>query len=213
MSLLIGLGYKARQGKNEAAQVMVKAGAEHGLLVKTYGFSDALKLEVTQEISRLGSAPVFFGEWDSVLPDWVVMESDPDMTDPLCTHGKYRTLLQWWGSEYRRAQDPDYWIKRVAERIAHDQPDVALLTDFRFINEGRYIKDSGGYCVKVSRTDYVSHVPQHHSETMLDTVPFGYWDFKLTASNIDDLRSQAATVFTNIVALRNLIHNNKHAQA
>src|SRR6185437_11665955 len=46
-----------------------------------------------------------------------------------------RPLLQLFGTEFRRAEDKDYWLGRLRERIANERPHVALITDMRFPNE------------------------------------------------------------------------------
>lgn len=55
----------------------------------------------------------------------------------------FRPLLQWWGTEYRRAQDPDYWVRQTkrymdgqkAGDIASGDRSSWVCTDGRFINE------------------------------------------------------------------------------
>lgn len=43
--IIIGIGYKARQGKDTIAREMVKHAGKLGLYAKQYGFADALKVE------------------------------------------------------------------------------------------------------------------------------------------------------------------------
>lgn len=65
------------------------------------------------------------------------------------TSRRMRMLLQWWGTEYRRAQDPDYWLKRVGERLAAGGDFV--VTDVRFPNEVELIRRHGGEVWMVQR--------------------------------------------------------------
>lgn len=50
---------------------------------------------------------------------------------------RFRPLLQWWGTEFRRAQDPHHWVKRTAQAISvhQRQGHPVLCTDGRFTNE------------------------------------------------------------------------------
>lgn len=196
--LIIGFGHRARQGKNSAALALANA-VPAGSRVRTYAYADALRAEVNREVSRNGGLAElvkrgwFIGDSPKVrtcfrqgLPPWVKAED-----------GKPRTLLQWWGTDYRRAQDVDYWVRQLMERIALDQPDVALITDVRFANEVDAIHNAGGYAVKVQRTtppDIV--VPPHPSEDELE----GYtgWDYEIKAADIAELRAQGAHIYRRI---------------
>lgn len=63
-----------------------------------------------------------------------------------------RALLQWWGTELRRNQDEDYWIDHLARRIDQRLPRVdvpVFVTDVRFVNEARWVRQQGGIVVKV----------------------------------------------------------------
>ena len=53
-----------------------------------------------------------------------------------------RSLLQWWGTEYRRAQDTNYWVNYGMEQLETlkfgytDVPSLLVVfTDVRFANE------------------------------------------------------------------------------
>lgn len=70
-----------------------------------------------------------------------------------------RQIMRWWGTEYRRAQDPQYWIKAMRERLdwAHGIPLPAtalVITDVRFANEADLVRELGGQIWRVHRPDH-----------------------------------------------------------
>lgn len=236
MSLIIGFGHKARNGKDEAIQAILKD-ITGGMDARAYGFGDALKLEVNEAARIVGGmrdlfyvlrserTPLpssfrvngYFPETPTSavyvssklveippsiadapkLPDWVVFDENAPTDDPFSPLGKQRALLQWWGTEYRRSQDPDYWVKKLMKRIAEENPDVALIRDLRFPNEFEAIRGSAGYCVKVVRVGFQSDVPEHSSEQALDFLPDLEWDAIISAvdGNLAGLHSSALDCF------------------
>jgi len=130
------------------------------------------------------------------------------MTDPLCPYGKQRTLLQWWGTEFRRAQDPDYWVKKTMARISEENPEVALISDLRFPNEVEGIRAAGGYVVRVDRVGYVSDVPEHVSEKALDGMSEMDWDYVIKAPDggLQVLCEEAVNALNFLTAVKNHHH-------
>ena len=65
-----------------------------------------------------------------------------------------RQILQWWGTEYRRRQDEQYWITRMAGKIGvhrgNGQQRIAI-TDCRFRNELAFVHAVGGKLWRVDR--------------------------------------------------------------
>jgi hypothetical protein len=192
--LVIGFGHRARQGKNTAALAFLNSLAI-GCRVRMYAYADALRAEV-QRVTReagglyelvnrgwfIGDDARLLGNCKVELPEWVKYET-----------GKPRTLLQWWGTDYRRKQDPDYWVKRLTETLEREQPEVALITDVRFPNEADAIHAMGGKVVKVTRTTKADIVvPAHPSEDMLND--YAGWDYTLTASTVAELRKKSAAL-------------------
>ena len=185
--LVIGMGHRARQGKDTAALAMINA-APLELQIRQYGFADALKKEVWLACSRSG------GQWNLIahykeaglMPEWVVCE------DP-----KPRTLLQWWG-EWRRSQNPNYWVDRLRRTLEAHRPDVALITDVRHPNEIAFVKEYSGFNVKVTRTTRadIEVSEAHISERALSD--FNGWDFYLEAAYRQELEQKAAELFTDI---------------
>ncbi len=204
--LIIGFGNKSRQGKDTAAEAIRDHYAINNRLyanhfgaealqikVRVIKFADTLYQETNDylEIGRnLGIPPVELfkkgirevvgGEIVTTpIPEWVVPDPSPEV-NRLAPYGKHPKLLQFWGTEFRRAQDPDYWVKKTFANIPKNA-DIVMITDVRFPNEADAVKQQGGYTVNVQRLRddgqlyYSSDRPADHiSEIALD----GYnWDF------------------------------------
>jgi len=116
------------------------------------GFADALKAEVTKYLQP--ADPTFF---------WNKPYSDP-----------VRRLLQWWGTDFRRAEDPDYWVNMTERYALKQEPRIPVFTDVRFPNEADMIRRNGGLIVRVQAPPEVREKrlgmvpPSHASETEMD---------------------------------------------
>lgn len=82
----------------------------------------------------------------------------------------FRQILQLWGTEYRRRQDPDYWVKRLEEKL-HGLEKV-VIDDVRFPNEVEMIHRLGGRVIRIDRPGPAEST--HASEIELDS--FDGWD-------------------------------------
>lgn len=87
-----------------------------------------------------------------------------------------RELLQTIGTDIVRAEDPDYWVRFIADmlRFFGTLVDYVLIPDTRFYDEIEYLIKSGFDVahMRIIRDGYVSDMPEeqqnHESETALD---------------------------------------------
>lgn len=100
-------------------------------------------------------------------------------------HAKDRKLLQWLGTEWGRAQDPDLWVKivkRKIENLSHHSRSLGqklmfIVADCRFPNELTAFPDA--YKVRLNcervvrkyRCTRWTDTDNHESETALDNIP------------------------------------------
>ena len=109
---------------------------------------------------------------------------------------QYRSLMQVWGTNFRRAQNDSYWLERMDAWLgenAYSSPNtIVCITDVRFPNEVAFVKDQSrinrfdGYIVKIVRTDLPPAMDPHPSETALDD--HTEWDATITNTvDPDDL--------------------------
>jgi hypothetical protein len=175
--ILIGLGHKCRQGKNYVADFM-KAQDQR---IKIYAFADELKLYCREH-------------HDELVPQWQLANQTKQLPakkdDPI--YG-YTPILQWYGSNVARKQDPDVWVKALSRRLSEEVPEVAVIADVRFPNEAEFIKKAGGFLAEVIRLkaegeQYIDsgRDPNHISETALNN--YDGWDFIIMAKD-GDLKS------------------------
>jgi hypothetical protein len=77
-----------------------------------------------------------------------------------------RPVLQVWGAEFRRAQDPDYWVRRAEQRIekwCNLSNSPIVFNDVRFANEIQMLRDRGFLIIKVDMRihDVLAYMEAH----------------------------------------------------
>lgn len=180
--LIIGLTGRPGSGKDSCAQALVPYG------FAAVAFADALRLEVAQA-------------WQldpRMLTDRATKEvAQPVLAIEHCTDARFlhwaafhghslhaarspRWLMQRWGSEFRRAQDPAYWVRQVEQWIAQQRGHGRqrfVVTDVRMPNEADLVRRLDGYVVRVHRpelptmaADTAGHISEAHGTLLVDAV-------------------------------------------
>lgn len=106
-----------------------------------------------------------------------VLRTNVDALYEKPTSYEVRRLLQWWGTDFRRAQDPDYWVKKGIEAAEERYADVILFTDTRFPNEVDAIIDRNGLVFNIAaaprvREERIGKTPKHASEELANRLPY-----------------------------------------
>lgn len=114
-------------------------------------FATALKDELTDFLTKFRNKELSFENMNDVTEEEFqtliqYFEQLPeDFKDFNTRHTLQRKILQWWGSEVRRAKDPDYWIKALTIPTKGNY----YVTDARFTNElEEFAKFRDLYCDK-----------------------------------------------------------------
>lgn len=183
---LIGLAGPARVGKDTVADYLVE---ERGFI--KFSFSDALYAEVSKafdvpidalqrsDLKELPTQWLALHMCDNAQAINAMIEPNNGDSDYFrnCPRSP-RWVLQRWGTAYRRAQDPDYWIKKADAFIeeflkataAGDIPPSGGLvnTSVRFANEQQFIRDRGGEVWHIYRRKAeAEHLGTYESERRL----------------------------------------------
>lgn len=189
--MIIGFAGKAATGKTTAARHLAEV---LDVPVKIVPMAMVLRDEVEAFLRHVGAedhVPLLYGDqadkvrvfhvdedrairFCSQWPQFIAANRDiQDRTGQSAV--TVRRILQWWGTEYRRAQDPDYWTKAWDRKVAEFDLDqmLVLVDDVRFGNELDMIRAHGGLIVKIERPGF-DGANQHSSETSLDD--YADWD-------------------------------------
>ena len=189
--MIIGFAGKAASGKTTAARFLRD---QLGDRLEILPMARMLREEVADFLRAVGVAdrvPLVYGDQaDKVrvftidsdaararCSEWegfITLNRDIQ-TDNGATAVTVRRLLQWWGTEYRRAQNPDYWTQAWEKKLRDfDLEHIHILVDdVRFRNELEVIKKNGGLFVKIKRAGF-DGANNHSSENSLDD--FDQWD-------------------------------------
>lgn len=196
--VLIGLGHKARQGKSSVANFMEEYKPDP---IGIIALADQLK-----HYCRVHHA--------QLLEEWQLANNTTEY--PLCKEDPiygYTKILQWYGTDVVRVYNPNAWIYALEDYVENMpvKPEILIVPDIRFPNEAQWIKDNGGYLVKVTRIDedgyqFISkdRDANHPSEVALDD--FEGWDFviEVLENDFEDLKKKSIGVLNAIDHLQNL---------
>ena len=163
-------GYK-QSGKSTAAKHIVeKTGAVR------INFKDALVQEIKDNFPNLLKEIQYdlwytgctkTDDWEQEIPsiDYLFDEKPSLM----------RALMQNYGTDVRRKDNPDYWVKQWEGKYVFGTPSCTcvVVDDCRFLNEADAIQRQGGTIIRIVRTDIKSG-GHHASETEMDQIEADY---------------------------------------
>ena len=194
--MIIGFAGKAASGKTTAAKYLLEQSKANIVILP---MALVLREEVENFIRQVGGeayTPLVYGDQDDKIRVFYInedraLEHCPVWADFIAVNHEIqdqsgqsavtvRRILQWWGTEYRRAQDHDYWTKAWEKKLQeYDLTTTHILVDdVRFVNELNVIKKQGGIFIKIERPGF-NGANNHSSENSLDH----YNDWNLVIQN------------------------------
>lgn len=158
MDIRIGITGRRRRGKGALAQA-VRARFPQ---VQEHNFADALKVDGAVVLNR-------------AIAQFDIPRAQLPLTPEGLNTEAHRALLvkfwQWYGTEFCREADPDYWVRRFHEENGEHRN--VVVTDCRFPNEAAYLIREGYLMVKVTGPcrEEDGRDPNHPSEQYIDDLP------------------------------------------
>jgi hypothetical protein len=186
---LIGLTGMAGAGKDAVAGLLAMVG------YRRRAFADEVRKEVLDHLLHQDPRkPAVFwlastawrlaGLLERVKPSDV-------WTKP--TSADMRRILQLWGTEFRRTEDPEYWVKKVMTGIETCGPMV--FSDVRFPNEAEAIRNRGGEIWKVVRPS-VNGLPGETGDHISETSALGWDKLLMNSGTLCDLAMEVQAALT-----------------
>lgn len=209
--VIIGLGNRARHGKDTAAEAIMQHASK--MLYPTLKYSWALPLrEETNAFLLTKQGELFVAglpayvkaeNGDIMIPDWVkpTPNAEPVKDMPF---GKHSKLLQWWGTDYRRHNSGwNYWVNKGQAAINafgdKYKNGIVLVPDTRFENELDAVYRYGGITIQCNRLNDdgtpfrdPARDANHPSETELDNAN---WQHKIVSKHAALTAEIAITIF------------------
>jgi len=158
MPAVVGLTGYAGSGKDLVGALLAMRG------YKRIAFADAVRMEVSRLLLHGGNIPAQLSA-DSRTALSGGMDFEDVWIKP--TNPMMRKILQEWGTEFRRTENPDYWICIVDDQVKALGDRPVVITDVRFGNECDWIRHRGGVVLRVRRGDPAN---SHFSERSVDTL-------------------------------------------
>jgi len=176
--MIIGISGKIGTGKSVLGQHL------QNLLARDHAFGEGVPVlrafgdPLKQEVAEAFGFPLDWCYTTKGKATEIVLEAGGQAWEAFGCVATVRELMQWWGTDVRRAQDVDYWIKAFDSYVAQDlrMDNTILVPDVRFPNEVGWVLGQGGPVMMVRMEPYEGWQPGefagHASETSLDEYPF-----------------------------------------
>lgn len=160
--MIIGLGFKARAGKDTVASHLVN---NYSFVQESFAYP--LKEYIGRQICGFNDKQLY-GDWkETIDPEW-------EMTP--------RKMLQLVGTDaLRKVVHDDFWIipmkRKLKEHLRNGRH--VVISDVRFLNEINMIKNLNGLVIRIDREnpDKINGIEKHSSEFQLEN--YDAWNFTL----------------------------------
>jgi len=151
---IVGLVGHKQCGKDTVWSIISKLSASYLTQCPCFrfAFADGVKSEVA---AKLGTTKEWLNEHKN---------------DPLIRH-----VLQWYGTDYKRYENENYWIEQLSNEIntfkrLSERCIILVITDVRFLNEAAFIKAQGGTLIRIRRKLSDDVCDPHISEQQVDEI-------------------------------------------
>lgn len=148
--------------------------------LKRSGKSTAAKhLETKYGFVRINFKDALLQEIKTYFPDFLKAEAEYHACtiDELLEKkpGHIRQLLQNFGTELRRGEDPNYWVEKWWDKVVSEGyiNKNVVVDDCRFLNEANMVKQAGGKIINIVRLGQESK-DGHASETEMVKIDHDY---------------------------------------
>ena len=165
LPLIFGISGIARCGKDTLGKHLISKLQKSGFPTIQISFASVLKYDL-----------------DAFLKDKVNISAFTENT-----HEKeiIRPLLVAYGTNVCRKIDPDHWIKKIEKQVKASTSNkiIVVITDVRYENEGKWIKDNGGFLIHLSR---MGQKPANFEEKANDPIVKKIADYKIKWKTFSD---------------------------
>lgn len=179
--IIIGISGKKGGGKDTFASLLAnELLGKLGLKVTLKAFADKLKQ----------CCAILSGQFD-----WVFYDQNYKNKKAGILSTTNRKLMQKFGDLTRQLLDPDIWIKLALQTHGEQNTDVLIITDVRFKNEAKAIKDKGGILIRIESDRPETDL--HISEIDLDN--YDKFDFEVINNKDTSLENLKEKIKNNII--------------
>lgn len=181
--MIVGFVGKKGSGKSTAAEFLEE---EHGFT--RHNFKDTLVAEIKHKL------PLVLNEIVELM-NWTEYEFNGSGDEPWTVDRLFkekppvmRALLQNYGTEVRRADDPAYWVDAWGQLASVLSEKDLVVDDVRFENEAQAIRDMGGCLIRIVKDSFdYPVVDAHASETEQDSIIVNH-EIKVKEGDLDKLK-------------------------
>lgn len=158
--------------------------------IKHYAFASTLK-EIAVGLFDLTKEQCYGTDAQKNSLTWIHWENMPGYEGENTGRMSAREFLQYFGTDICRKIYNEVWTERTISDISREEPLIAVISDCRFPNEAKAIKQAGGKIIHLTRRP---HEDVHSSETALEG--FDEYDAVIDNTNLDIHQTCVALVET-----------------
>ena len=158
---IIGIAGNARSGKDTLGENFEKILADQGIKAQRLSFAFELRKSLDEFLIKETGISAFTKD-----------ENEKNLIRP---------LLVCWGTDIMRKLNDNIWIEKIEPSLLNDH--VNIITDLRFPNELKWIKENNGFSLLIKR-DGINPANEYeklHNENMAQDV-----DLEFEIGNFDD---------------------------